>query len=287
MTSRLPRRRRTIPGHKKSSMENPNGFMDRKDLKNFLDNLYIEINKPQFIPFDPVQFPRRYREMPDMEIAAFLAAVIAWGRRDLIIKSCEKMFAILGSSPHAFIMNGDFWRLKNTAASPRGMNIHRTFFEDDLFYFCRGLKACYSKYGSLEALFASAKGVWDGIGLFRDTMAGANGGSYSKHFADPASNSACKRLHLALRWLVRQEGPVDLGIWKSLSPSSLFIPLDLHVGRAARLLGLLDGRKANDKKAVISLTGKLKELCPEDPVKYDFALFGYSMMNSSLNIQNI
>ncbi|MCL2129432.1 MAG: DUF2400 domain-containing protein [Treponema sp.] len=276
--------------------------MDRKDIKNFLDNLYAEINKPEFIPLDPVQFPRRYSKKPDVEIAAFLAAVIAWGRRDLIIKSCEKMFAILGSSPHAYIMNGDFrkpppgkatckWpgelplrQLKNTAALPRGINIHRTFFEDDLFYFCRGLKACYSKYGSLEALFASAKGVWEGIGLFRDTMAGANGGCYSKHFADPASNSACKRLHLALRWLVRREGPVDLGIWKSLSPSSLFIPLDLHVGRAARLLGLLEGRKANDKKAVISLTEKLKEFCPQDPIKYDFALFGYSMMNSAVDI---
>jgi len=133
------------------------------------------------------------------------------------------------------------------------------------------------QYGSLEALFASAPDVWEGIRLFRETMARANS-CYSKHIADPASNSACKRLHLALRWLVRREGPVDLGLWKSISPSSLFIPLDLHVGRNARYLGLLDaGRKANDRKAVILLTEKLREFCPQDPVRYDFALFGLSI----------
>jgi len=166
-------------------------------------------------------------------------------------------------------MKGDFKKLKDGS-------IHRTFFEGDLRYFCRGFRACYAKYGSLGALFASAGDVWEGIGLFRETMASGNGGLYSKHIANPAANSACKRLNLALRWLVRREGPVDMGLWKSISPASLFIPLDLHVGRTARLIGLLN-RKANDKKAVISLTERLREFCPEDPVKYDFALFGASL----------
>jgi uncharacterized protein (TIGR02757 family) len=106
-------------------------------------------------------------------------------------------------------------------------------------------------------------------------MARGNGGAYTKHIANPEANSACKRINLALRWLVRREGPVDLGLWKSISPARLFIPLDVHVGRAARSLFLLDPlRKANDKKAVIALTEKLRAFCPEDPVKYDFALFG-------------
>jgi uncharacterized protein (TIGR02757 family) len=112
-------------------------------------------------------------------------------------------------------------------------------------------------------------------------MAGGNKGLYSKHISNPAAGSACKRLHLALRWLVRREGPVDLGLWKSISPSSLFIPLDVHVGRTARHLGLLQ-RKANDKKAVISLTEKLRAFCPDDPVKYDFALFGYAVRQEYL-----
>jgi uncharacterized protein (TIGR02757 family) len=257
------------------------------DLKTELDFWYKKINKIEFIQNDPVKFPHRFFDagaLPeDVEIAAFLAAAIAWGRRDLILKSAERMFALLGNSPREFIMRGNFRKLKNNNCRTC---IHRTFFEDDLLYFCRGFKRCYDTFGSLENLFASAleksagiirdssPSLWDGIALFRETMALANGGRYSKHLADPASGSACKRLHLALRWLVRKEGSVDMGLWKSIPPSALYIPLDLHVGRTARIAGLLDaGRKANDKKAVISLTEKLRAFCPEDPVKYDFALF--------------
>jgi uncharacterized protein (TIGR02757 family) len=205
----------------------------------------------------------------------------------MILRSAEKMFALMGPSPYAFVMEEKYRRLgqENNNVSRKhssGPCIHRTFFEKDLLYFCRGFMACYKRYGSLETLFASAGNVWDGISLFRETMAEGNSGPakqpvYTKHIADPAAGSACKRLNLALRWLVRREGPVDLGLWTSISPSSLFIPLDVHVGRTARHLGLLEDRKANDKKAVISLTEKLREFCPEDPVKYDFALFGYSV----------
>jgi len=243
-------------------------------LKKRLDSLYNKINTAEFIPHDPVQFPHRYKSGADCEIAAFLAATIAWGRRDLILKSAEKMFAVMGESPYDFVMKGDLKKLKDRNGERRC--IHRTFFESDLLYFCKGFKACYAKYGSLELLFASAADVWEGISLFRETMAGGNSGCYTKHIANPAADSACKRLHLALRWLVRQEGPVDLGLWKKISPSSLFIPLDLHVGRTARFLELLE-RKANDKKSVVSLTGELRRFCPEDPVKYDLALFGYSV----------
>jgi len=228
-----------------------------------------------FIIRDPVQFPRRYmkycgKHRANIEIAAFLAATIAWGRRDLILRSAEKMFSLLEPDPAAFVMAGNYRKLKDRC-------IHRTFFEDDLRYFCRGFKSCYTQYGSLEKLFASAPDIWQGIALFREEMAAANKGSYSKHIANPGgpdsgAGSACKRINLALRWLVRQE-PVDLGLWKSISPSSLYIPLDVHVARSARRLGLLQ-RKSNDKKTVIELTQRLREWCPEDPVKYDFVLFG-------------
>ena len=242
------------------------------DLKYQLDQLYLEINKPEFIPKDPVQFPHRYEAGPDREIAAFLAATIAWGRRDLILKSAEKMFAIMKPSPYAFVMERNYRKLKD-----RGVSLHRTFFEGDLLYFCKGFRACYTKHESLEALFANAAGdIWEGISLFRETMASGNNGRYTKHIANPASSSACKRLNLALRWLVRREGPVDMGLWKKISPASLFIPLDLHVGRMARHLGLLE-RQANDRKAVFALKERLREFCPEDPVKYDLALFGYSV----------
>ena len=278
----LPRRRPIIPGHKQNSLKN------LSHVKDLLDGLYLKINRPEFIPLDPVQFPHRYKNKKDIEIAAFLAATIAWGRRDLILKSAEKMFAFMGKSPYDFVMKDDFRQFAGSDGGCR-RSIHRTFFEHDLLYFCRGFRVCYNRYGSLEALFASGANIWEGIGLFRETMAegsciepkSTNQPRYSKHISDPGAGSACKRLNLALRWLIRKEGPVDLGIWKKISPASLFIPLDLHVGRAARELELLNSnRKANDMKAVISLTEKLRAFCPEDPVKYDLALFGYSNVDA-------
>ena len=241
-----------------------------------MDRLYYEINTPEFILKDPVQFPHRYSARHDKEIAAFLAATIAWGRRDLIVKSTEKILSLMEPSPYTFIMEEKYRKIK--IGDGKGRPIHRTFFEGDFLYLCKGFAACYAKYDSLEALFSGGKDIWEGISLFRETMARGNGGKYSKHIANPAANSACKRLNLALRWLVRREGPVDLGLWKNISPSSLFIPLDLHVGRVARGMGLLE-RKSNDRKAVIALTEKLREFCPEDPVKYDLALFGYGIQS--------
>ena len=216
-----------------------------------------------FIARDPVQFPRRYTDRGDIEIAAFLAATIAWGRRDLILRSAERMFALMAPGPAAFVMAGNFRKLTYRC-------LHRTFFEDDLKYFCKGFRHRYRKFGSLEKIFAKVPDIWQGISLFREEMAAANGGRYTKHIANP-DTSACKRMNLALRWLVRP-GPVDLGLWESIAPSALYIPLDVHVARNARGLGLLQ-RKSNDKKAVIELTEKLRKFYPQDPVKYDFALF--------------
>ena len=242
---------------------------NKEQLKQKLDFFYNKVCVESFADKDPLQFPRRYSKREDIEIAAFLSATIAWGRRDLILRSCEKMFAIMGKSPYEYVISESYKSLKNK-------NIHRTFFEDDLKYFCRGFKRCYEKYDNLEKLFAITPEVWQGFALFREEMAIANKGKFSKHISNPGAEgkngSACKRLNLALRWLVRK-GPVDLGLWKSVKPSSLFIPLDVHVARAARNLSLVT-RNANDKKTVIELTEKLRALCPEDPVKYDFSLFG-------------
>jgi len=233
-----------------------------------------------FIERDPVQFPLRYakqrpKNQADIEIAAFLAATIAWGRRDLIIRSCSKMFAMMEPGPHAYVLSRG---ARQKCAAPKGAQkrargscIHRTFFERDLEYFCSGFRHCYAKYGTLEKLFASQTDVWRGISLFREEMAAGNNGLYTAHIANPDANSACKRINMALRWLVRK-GPVDMGLWKSIKPSALYIPLDVHVARNARDTGLLE-RKSNDKKAVIEITEKLRQFCPEDPVKYDFVLF--------------
>ncbi|MCL2214143.1 MAG: TIGR02757 family protein [Treponema sp.] len=242
--------------------------MNTNSIAQKLDYWYGKICTPQFIALDPVQFPHRYKKREDIEIAAFLSAAIAWGRRDLILRSAEKMFTLMGQSPYDYVMSGGFKDLKNK-------NIHRTFFEDDLKYYCLGFKHCYVKYGGMEKLFLSAADVWKAFALFREEMAGANKG-YSRHVSNPGGDSvngsACKKLNLTLRWLVRK-GPVDLGLWKNIKPAALFIPLDVHVAGNARNIGLLK-RKSNDKKAVIELTEKLRQYCPEDPVKYDYSLFG-------------
>jgi uncharacterized protein (TIGR02757 family) len=255
--------------------------MTDKLLAQKLNSLYEKNCNKGFITDDPVQFPRRYKKREDIEIAAFLSATIAWGRRDIILRSAEKMFELMELNPYDFVISGDFKKLKDK-------NIHRTFFESDLKYFCKGLKNIYGKYGNIENLFAEARGsgtplqcdVWKGFYLFRQEMAKTNKGEYSIHVSNAGkeneNGSACKKFNLALRWLVR-EGPVDLGIWKKIKPESLYIPLDVHVARTARKMGLLE-RKSNDKKAVVMLTERLREFCPQDPVKYDFALFGASVM---------
>ncbi|MDR1316840.1 MAG: TIGR02757 family protein, partial [Spirochaetales bacterium] len=217
-----------------------------QDIKARLDSAAARTNTPEFIASDPVQFPRRYSRVADAELACFLAALIAWGRRDIILRSARRMFGAMGESPYDYIMSGG-WKKLGSAC------VHRTFFETDLAYVCRGLRACLRKYASLEKLFAGAGDMFNGIALFRKTLARGNSGKYSKHIADPDRNSACKRMNLALRWLVRRDGIVDLGLWKSISPARLYIPLDVHVARTARLLGLLD-RKSNDRKAVEILT---------------------------------
>lgn len=235
------------------------------DIKDKLDELAEHYNTPAFIEKDPVQFPHRFRKLQDIEVAAFLTATISWGNRASILKSAEKMFAMMNNAPYDYIMNEDFRALGRK-------NIHRTFFEHDLLYICNGLHEIYSGHSSLEEVFAG-KNLWEGIVSFRSIMQEANGGVSCKHISNPDKSSTCKRLHMALRWLVRQDRIVDLGIWKHISPSGLYIPLDVHVARVSREFGLLE-RKSNDRKAVEELTSVLKLLRPEDPVAYDFALFG-------------
>lgn len=261
-----------------------------ENLKEYLDELVAKNNTEAFIKDDPVQFPHRYRDLRDIEIVSFLVATIAWGNRKMILNSSNKMLEIMGKSPYDYVMSGDWEKLED------GKCVHRTFFNRDLKYYCRGLKALYeipcnsnevprfarNDKPTLENIFFNEEhDVWKGIQNFRDLMAEANGCA-SKHISNPCcespmKGSACKRLHMALRWLVRDDGIVDLGVWKRLKTKDLMIPLDVHVARVSRDLGLID-RKSNDRQTVELLTAKLREFDAEDPVKYDFALFGVELM---------
>ena len=254
-----------------------------QDLKSYLDELVAKNNTEAFIKDDPVQFPHRFSDKRDIEIVAFLVATIAWGNRKMILNSSNKMLDIMGKSPYDYVMSGGWEKLEDEKC------VHRTFFNRDFKYYCRGLREAYEvsrcarNDNSLEDVFYNEEhDVWRGIQNFRDLMAEANG-STSKHISNPCceapmKGSACKRLHMALRWLVRNDGIVDLGVWKKLKPKDLMIPLDVHVARVSRDLGLIE-RKSNDRQTVELLTAKLKEFDEEDPVKYDFALFGVEVMN--------
>lgn len=246
-----------------------------EDIKGYLDSLVAKNNTEAFIKDDPVQFPHRYSSIQDIEIVSFLVATIAWGNRKMILNNSNKMLAITGNSPYDYVMSDGWKKLEPDKC------IHRTFFNSDFIYYCKGLKSIYQKHSTLEDLFAISSNTWEGIQHFRNLMTEANGET-SKHISNPSCDnrkkgSACKRLHMALRWLVRNDGIVDLGIWKRLSPKDLMIPLDVHVARVSRNLGLVE-RKSNDRLTVEMLTSKLKDFDENDPVKYDFALFGVELM---------
>lgn len=241
-------------------------------LRCLLNEKVIQYNCPDFIPNDPISFPHAFTRREDIEIVALLASVIAWGNRKMILRSGNKMFhEIMHSAPYDFVMSGEWKSLDDK------QNIHRTFFVSDLKYICRGLKSIYANNASMESLFVGCS-TWEGIERLRNEMAKANGGVVTRHISNPVSvkgkpGSACKRMHMMLRWLCRKDGIVDLGIWQNVSPSQLMIPIDVHVARTARTLGLIN-RKQNDRRTVEELTARLREFSPEDPVRYDFALFG-------------
>lgn len=243
-------------------------------LKEYLDREAATINSVDFIASDPVQFPRRFSAIRDVEIVSLLSATIAWGNRKMICNNCEKMLSIMNNEPWEFVGDGAFELL------PDEMNVHRTFFVRNFKYMLRGLRRIYRSYESLDD-FAASHGVgesdepaWKLVELLQREMATANDGALdSRCLPTNLRNTALKRINMALRWLVRDDGIVDMGLWRSIKPSQLFIPLDVHVGNTARALGMID-RKANDKKTVLELTALLRQFNPADPVIYDYALFG-------------
>ncbi len=243
-------------------------------LKALLEEKALLYNHPAFIETDPVQVPHLYTLKEDREIAGFLTATLAWGSRTAIISSALKLMGLLGNRPFAFLQE----------ASPTEFLavtrfVHRTFNGEDTLFFLESLKNIYQNHGGLEEAFAcgyrSGGTVFSSLVRFREIFLTLPCFPRScRHVADVQSGSAAKRLNLFLRWMIRNDSSgVDLGIWKGIPPSALMIPLDVHTGNTARNWGLLT-RKQNDWKAVEELTALLRLFDPEDPVKYDYALFG-------------
>lgn len=254
-----------------------------EQLKLFLDNEATRINSPDFISNDPVQFPRRFERVQDIEIAALLCATIAWGNRKMICNNCNKMLALMDNNPLDYTLEQAYEDL------PDRLNLHRTFFAQNLKHMLRGLRQIYTKYGSLNDfaathnVAASDAPAWRLVELMQQQMRQANGGNNdARCLPSNLDTTALKRVNMALRWLVRDDGIVDMGIWNAIPKSKLFIPLDVHVGQTARQLGLLE-RKANDRKAVMELTAALRLMRPDDPAIYDFALFGIGIGDKYLH----
>lgn len=248
--------------------------LERREIKELLENRYARYNNTGFIETDPVCVPHIFSLKDNIEIAGFLTAIIAWGQRKTIIANAKKLMKMMGNSPYEYIINGskdDFNELT--------IFKHRTFNGTDTLYFLSSLQNIYRNYGGLETLFTefynNTGSMKEALIHFRDIFFELpHPERTGKHIADVRKNASAKRLNMFLRWMVRKDNRgVDFGLWKHIPASALFMPLDVHTGNVARKLGLLS-RKQNDWYAVEELTSELRVFDADDPVKYDFALFG-------------
>jgi uncharacterized protein (TIGR02757 family) len=247
--------------------------LNLKELRDFLDEKVKQYNTPDFIESDPIQIPHLYSIKEDIEISGFLTATISWGNRSSILKSAKRMMKLLGNSPYDFILNHREDHLEKINGF-----IHRTFNSTDFIVFIQALKYLYQQGNGLEGIFNKYKtkeSLQPAIHQLKNEFFSIHHPIRTrKHIPDPIGGSAAKKVNMYLRWMVRKDKTgVDLGIWNSISPSILSCPLDIHSGNVARKLGLLK-RNRNDSKAVHELDINLRKLDREDPVKYDFALFG-------------
>lgn len=244
--------------------------MTLSERKEFLDEKVNQYNNLKFIESDPIQIPHQYALKEDIEIAGFLTATISWGNRKMIIRNAQNMMNIMGNSPYDFIMQNNHDHIDKY--------VHRTFNEIDLNYFIKGLHHIYKNHKGLEHVFtshATSDNLQNSIHEFKRIFFEIEHPSRTqKHISDPLKGSAAKRINMFLRWMVRKDqAGVDFGIWPGVKASQLSCPLDVHSGNVARKLGLLT-RKQNDGKALKELDASLRKMDPNDPVKYDFALFG-------------
>ena len=243
------------------------------ELKEFLDLKANHYQSQDFISADPIQIPHRFTKKEDIEIAGFLAATIAWGNRTSIIKNANEMMKLMDEAPFDFIVNHQTSDLDVFDGF-----VHRTFNATDLKYFVQAIKNIYVNKGGLEFCITqhvSKMPLQTALHHFKkDFFELPHELRTEKHLADPLKGSAAKRINMYLRWMVRPNtSGVDFGLWKSMHPRNLSCPLDVHSGTVARKLGILN-RKQNDAKALLELDKQLRIMDSEDPVKYDFALFG-------------
>jgi uncharacterized protein (TIGR02757 family) len=245
-----------------------------ENIKSFLDQKVISFNHASFIETDPIQIPKLFSTKENIEIAGFLAATIAWGQRPTIIRNALKLVELMQNNPIEFLLNSpeEEWEVF--------LNFkHRTFNGIDCVYFMKALRNIYCNHGGLEKVFTEGfhkeQTVFSALVHFRKVFFELDHEHRTeKHISDVEKGAAAKRLNMYLRWMIRNDQTgVDFGIWKQIPASALMLPLDVHTGNVSRKLGLLT-RTQNDWRTVEEITAKLREFDPEDPIRYDFALFG-------------
>ncbi len=254
------------------------------ELEDLLDAAVIRYNRADFIAADPISIPHRFTKPQDREIMAFWAATLAWGQRKTIIQSANRLAELMDNAPYDFMLN----HMESDRARFESFK-HRTFQATDTLWFLEFFQSYYRKNSSLETAFARHLSPEDPT--IENALRGFHHDFFDhpyapertrKHVATPARGSTCKRLNMFLRWMVRKDDAgVDFGIWQKISPAQLLIPLDVHVERVARQLGLLQ-RQQTDWKTVLELTENLRAFDPADPVKYDFALFGMGALDAGV-----
>ena len=248
----------------------------QQNIKEILDQAVEQYNQPNFIENDPIQIPHRFSKLQDVEIMGFWVAMLAWGNRKTIINSANRLIELMDGAPYDFIKN------HKEADRARFADFkHRTFQYTDTLYFLEFFQHFYKNNASLETAFSQFikeedECIENGLKGFHDLFFSLEDAPKRtrKHVATPIRKSTCKRLNMFLRWMVRpNDTGVDLGLWKNIKTSQLLMPLDVHVDRIARRFNLIE-RKQTDWKTVLELTNTLKQFDANDPVKYDFALFG-------------
>lgn len=252
-------------------------MVKEEKIRDFFDRKLKEYNKKDFIKEDPVCIPHLFSKKQNQEIAGFFAAIFAWGNRTTIINKSKELMGLMDMQPHDFCVHASARDLRSLQTFK-----HRTFTADDLFYFVDFFRRHYIEHQSLETAFT--KGMDDGdptiekgLVYFRKYFFEVEHLKRSeKHIASPLQHSACKRINMFLRWMVRK-GPVDLGLWKNISPTQLVCPLDLHVHRVARRFNMIESKTAN-WDAAVELTQYLKRLDASDPIKYDLVLFNLGLV---------
>lgn len=255
-------------------------FKNNHQLKEWLDECAERFNQPDFIEADPISIPHKFTRKQDIEIMGFWVAMLAWGQRKTIINKANELIQLMDGAPYDFIVNH---QEKDREAFLEFK--HRTFNSIDTLYFLEFFQQYYQQHDSLETAFAKHissddEHIGSGLEGFHTNFFSLPFAPHrtKKHVSTPARNSSCKRLNMFLRWMVRQDDKgVDFGIWKTIQPAQLLMPLDVHVDRIARRYNLLK-RKQTDWKTVLELTKKLRKFDPLDPVKYDFALFGLGVL---------